>query len=325
MPMHAAVRVEDVHKWYGSLHAVRGVSFELPKAQVAGLLGHNGAGKSTLIRMIAGFLTPDHGVIEIDGVDVETDRRSAAARIGYLPESTPLYPEARVEDYLHFRGRLFGMPWSARGGGVSRVVEQCWLKDVRKRRIGELSKGYRQRVGLAAALLHDPPVLVLDEPTSGLDPTQVREMRGLIRGLASERTMLISSHVLPEVEMLCDRVMIVASGKLRADGAVADLASRFTPGGLEVEALVHDEHAAGRFVGALGAIAGVTRVDQRAVGPGGWRRYAVHAAAGVDVREGVARAAQGACVTLREIAPTRATLEAVFVRVLEESAAEGTA
>ena len=230
------VVVDDVHKWFGNVHAVRGVSFELPAGTVAGLLGHNGAGKSTTIRMVAGYITPDAGKVSIAGHDMTTARLAATRQMGYLPESTPLYPEMPTRDYLEFRGRLFGLSRAARRKRADEVIERCWLKDVRDRRVGQLSKGYKQRVGLAASLLHEPRVLLLDEPTSGLDPSQVRETRDLVRELAQDRTMLISSHVLPEVEAICNRVIIFAGGKVRAAGRVQDLASSTGAAGYVAEA-----------------------------------------------------------------------------------------
>ncbi len=220
------IEATDVNKFYGRFQAVRSLSFRISEGEVVGLLGPNGAGKTTTIRMVTGFLPASSGRIEVCGKD--TIRHSLAARrnIGYLPESNPLYPEMRVMDYLTFRARLHGVRASKRQQAIGRSIERCWLADVAKKRIGHLSKGYRQRVGLAAALIHDPRVIVLDEPSSGLDPTQILETRNLIRELAKDRTVLVSSHVLPEVERTCDRVIIIVRGEVRADGHPARLLAR---------------------------------------------------------------------------------------------------
>ncbi len=217
------IRVEQLTKYYGEYPAVRDVSFQVSKGQVVGFLGPNGAGKSTTMRILAGFLTATGGKASIAGFDVFTDPIEVRRRIGYMPESCPLYPELRVEEYLKFRAGLKGLGWSARRKRIDYVVERCWLTDVRRQLVGTLSKGFRQRVGLADALLADPPVLILDEPTAGLDPAQIRETRKLIRELGNQHTMLLSTHILSEVEMTCDSVIIIYQGQVAADGSLADI------------------------------------------------------------------------------------------------------
>jgi ABC-2 type transport system ATP-binding protein len=214
------IRVENLVKYYGEYQAVRGVSFEVPKGRVVGFLGPNGAGKSTTMRILAGFLTASSGRASIAGKDVFSDPIAARRNIGYMPESCPLYPEMRVIEYLKFRGGLKGLGWGARRKRIDYVLDRCWLKDVRTQLVGTLSKGYRQRVGLADALLADPPVLILDEPTAGLDPTQIRETRKLIRELGREHTMLLSTHILTEVEMTCDSAVIIYQGGVVEDGTL---------------------------------------------------------------------------------------------------------
>lgn len=214
------ILVENLVKYYGEYPAVRGVSFEVPKGRVVGFLGPNGAGKSTTMRILAGFLTASGGRASIAGKDVFTDPIAARRNIGYMPESCPLYPELRVAEYLKFRAGLKGLGWAARRKRIDYVLERCWLKDVRTQLIGTLSKGYRQRVGLADALLADPPVLILDEPTAGLDPTQIRETRKLIRELGRQHTMLLSTHILTEVEMTCDSAVIIYQGEVVEDGTL---------------------------------------------------------------------------------------------------------
>jgi ABC-2 type transport system ATP-binding protein len=225
--------VDHLTKYYGEYPAVRSVSFEVPKGRVVGFLGPNGAGKSTTMRILAGYLTATGGRASIAGFDVFSDPIAVRRRIGYMPESCPLYPELRVEEYLRFRGGLKGLGWSARRKRIDYVVDRCWLGDVRRQLIGTLSKGFRQRVGLADALLADPPVLILDEPTAGLDPAQIRETRKLIRELGAQHTMLLSTHILSEVEMTCDSVIIIYQGQVVADGSLNDVRQKHKNQSLE--------------------------------------------------------------------------------------------
>ena len=233
------IQVDSLTKWYGPTRAVDNVSFEIPKGEIVGFLGPNGAGKSTTLRMVTGYLPPSGGRASIDGHDVMNAPRAARLRIGYLPESTPLYEEMRVTEYLHYRGRLYDMPRKRRRQRIDAVVDRCGLDAYRRRTIGRLSKGNRQRVGLAQALLHEPPVLILDEPTAGLDPNQITAVRGLIDELKGNHTILLSSHILPEVEKTADRVVIISGGRLVADGTPAALRERIAadaPVVLEVRA-----------------------------------------------------------------------------------------
>lgn len=317
------VLLDNVHKSFGAVQAVRGVSFELKPGQIAGLLGPNGAGKSTTIRMIAGFLLPDAGRVVISGAD--TLESSAAARrlLGYMPESNPLYPEMTVKEYLDFRCGLFSLPRALRKKAVEYAIARCWLKEMRSRRIGALSKGYKQRVGLAAAMLHNPKVLILDEPTNGLDPTQIRETRQLVRDLAQERTMLISSHILPEVERLCDRVIIMAGGRVRADGTPADLVSE--AGNkyiLQTKVVVRDDEVRIQKILENLPYVGETAVrGQRTAQLGAtWVEWTVTGRQGApDLREQISVACQQANVIFRELRAEGSTLEAVFVRLMEEA------
>jgi ABC-2 type transport system ATP-binding protein len=220
------IHVSNLTKYYGDYAAIRDVSFEVPRGQVVGFLGPNGAGKTTTMRILAGFLTATSGKARIDGLDVFWNPVEVRRRIGYLPESCPLYPEMRVAEYLRFRAGIKGLHGRAAGRRVEHVLGRCWLTGVRRQLIGTLSRGYRQRVGLADALLADPPVLILDEPTAGLDPAQIRETRQLIRDLGEEHTLLLSTHILPEVEMTCNRVIIINRGRLAAEGMLQDLRRR---------------------------------------------------------------------------------------------------
>lgn len=225
--------VDKLTKYYGEYPAVRGISFEVPKGRVVGFLGPNGAGKSTTMRIVAGFLTATSGTAKIDGKDVFWDPIEARRRIGYMPENCPLYPEMRIREFLKFRAGLKGIGYGDRNRRINYVLKRCWLDDVQRQPIGTLSKGYRQRVGLADALLADPPVLILDEPTAGLDPTQIRETRKLIRELGSEHTMLLSTHILSEVEMACDSVIIINQGMKIEDGSLESIRAKYPGQNLE--------------------------------------------------------------------------------------------
>ncbi len=222
----AMIHVHRLTKYYGDYVAIRDVSFDVQAGQVVGFLGPNGAGKSTTMRILAGYLTASSGRATIAGLDVFWDPVAVRRKIGYLPESCPLYPEMRVTEYLTYRGGIKGLHGRLCRLAVERIVERCWLSDVRRQLIGTLSKGFRQRVGLADAILHDPPVLILDEPTAGLDPGQIRETRGLIRDLAQQHTVLLSTHILSEVEMTCDRAIIIHRGQVAASGRLDELRPR---------------------------------------------------------------------------------------------------
>jgi ABC-2 type transport system ATP-binding protein len=220
------IHVSRLTKFYGDYAAVRDVSFEVPRGAVVGFLGPNGAGKSTTMRILAGYLTATSGKATIDGLDVFWNPVEVRRRIGYMPENCPLYPEMRVTEYLTFRAGIKGLHGRAARQRINYVVGRCWLEDVRRQLIGTLSKGYRQRVGLADALLHNPPVLILDEPTAGLDPGQIRATRNLIKELGTEHTVLLSTHILSEVEMTCEQAIIINRGRVAAQGRLEDLRPR---------------------------------------------------------------------------------------------------
>ena len=219
------IKVSGLSKRYGDLMAVRDVSFEVKRGEVVGFLGPNGAGKTTTMRMITGFLPPSSGTVTLAGHDLESEPLATRRSLGYLPELPPLYPEMRVADYVRYVAALKDVPRGERAGKVDRALTACGLDEVRRRVIGTLSKGFRQRVGLAQAIVHEPPVLVLDEPTAGLDPVQIAEIRELIRDLADEegRTVILSTHILPEVEAICRRVLLISHGEIRIDGALDEV------------------------------------------------------------------------------------------------------
>lgn len=222
--MTAMIHIENLKKAYGATQAVKGISFDVGKGQVVGFLGPNGAGKSTTMKILTGYLEPSSGTVEVKGINVVDDPVAAKRHIGYLPENNPLYEDMMVEDYLAYVAHMRGVPKDQQARAIRTAVERCGLGDKRGKDIGELSKGYRQRVGLAQALLHDPDILILDEPTTGLDPNQVLEIRNLIKALGTEKTILMSTHILPEVQHTCSRAIIIADGVLKADGAPATLA-----------------------------------------------------------------------------------------------------
>src|SRR5579864_8213128 len=210
------IEVENLTKRYAGHTAVSSISFSVNRGEIVGLLGPNGAGKSTTMRVLSGYMPATSGTVRVAGLDVFHDSDEVRRRIGYMPENNPLYPEMRVREYLKFRARLKGLGWTRSRERVKTVMDQCGLKDVARRVIGQLSKGYKQRVGLADALVHEPELIILDEPTIGLDPHQIRSVRTLIKSLATTHTVLISTHILPEVEMTCNRVLIMFAGKILA-------------------------------------------------------------------------------------------------------------
>jgi ABC-2 type transport system ATP-binding protein len=220
------IKVEDLTKRYARHVAVNHISFEVEKGQIVGFLGPNGAGKTTTMRMLTCFMPPTEGSAQVAGFDVVAKPMEVKKRIGYLPESPPVYPEMEVDEYLNFVGRIKRMDKAGLKARIGEVEEKCAITDVRKKEIGKLSKGYRQRVGLAQAILHNPDVLVLDEPTAGLDPHQIIETRELIKGLAGEHTIILSTHILSEVEQTCQRVIIINKGKLVATDTVENLSRR---------------------------------------------------------------------------------------------------
>ncbi len=227
------IEVDRLEKSYGFARALKGISFSVRTGEVVGFLGPNGAGKSTTMKILTGYLLPSGGKASVDGLDVVDQSLAVRRRIGYLPESTPLYGEMRVDDYLSFCAEIRGVPRNRRRAAIERAVELCALQRVTGKNIVELSKGYRQRVGLAQAIVHEPPVLILDEPTSGLDPNQIVEVRKLIERLGEQHTVVLSTHYLQEVEKTCSRVIIVHQGEIVADGTRDQLIASRPAGGLQ--------------------------------------------------------------------------------------------
>ncbi|MGE5607818.1 MAG: ABC transporter ATP-binding protein, partial [Bacillota bacterium] len=304
---------------YGQTLAVDHISFEVPEGQIVGFLGPNGAGKSTTLRMLTCYLPPTSGTATVAGFDIFHQSEQVRERLGYLPESCPLYGEMKVEEYLDFRAQLRGMDRQRRKQRISYVLERCWLTHVRRKTIAHLSKGYRQRVGLADALLHNPPVLILDEPTIGLDPTQIRETRKLIKELGGQHTVIISTHILPEVEAVCDRAIVIAGGKVVAQGTPDELRDSRR---MQARILVECRAPADDLQMTLQHVSGVREVEVLSNGDSD-KQYtvaALRAKDGYDIREEVARTVIQRGWPLREIRLEHATLEEFFVQVTANQA-----
>lgn len=329
--MDPVIVVDRVSRRYGTTLAVRDLSFTVPRGQVLGFLGPNGAGKTTTMRMLTGFMPPSSGRVLVAGHDLAEAPVEARRQIGYLPENPPLYPEMDVRGYLEFAARLRGVPRPQMRAAVDRAIERCALGEARERIVGRLSRGYRQRVGLAQALVHDPAVLVLDEPTAGLDPKQIHETRRLVRDLAGERTVVLSTHILPEVEVTCDRVVIISRGRLRAEDTPEALAAR-AGAARTVGAIVEIEAAPGRgaddfgdLVAALGTAPGVGGVTPGAATPEGSRVLRVETEASAEARSALARVVLERGFLLLGLRRAEASLEQVFLELTTEESAEANA
>ena len=301
------IEVEHLSKTFVDVPVVDDLSFFVPEGQVLGFLGPNGAGKTTTMRMITAFLRPTRGRVVVAGIDLDADPVGLRRRVGYLPENVPLYPEMRVDEYLRFRADIEDVPRAQVRENMEYVVDRCMLGDVRRQVIGTLSKGYRQRVGLAGALVHKPPVLILDEPTVGLDPNQIIKIRELIAELGRDHTVVLSTHILPEVEQVCERVLIIDRGVIVADGTPADLQARLVGNpALRVEL----RGANGQALEALRALPGVVDVAET-----GTARYRVEHESDTDLREPIFRLAVERNWILTELTAERTSLEDVFVRL----------
>ncbi len=301
------IEVENLSKVFVDVPVVDDLSFFVPEGQVLGFLGPNGAGKTTTMRMLTAFLPPTAGRVVVAGIDLDADPVELRRKVGYLPENVPLYPEMRVDEYLRFRADIEDVPRSEIRANTEYVVDRCMLGEVRRQVIGTLSKGFRQRVGLAGALIHRPPVLILDEPTVGLDPNQIIKIRELIIELGRDHTVILSTHILPEVEQVCERVLIIDRGRIVADGSPDDLRSRFVGNpAIRVELRGADDEAAE----ALSRLPGVIRVT-----PTGDGRFTLEHSGEEDPREPVFRLAVERGWVLTEMSSERASLEDIFVRL----------
>jgi ABC-2 type transport system ATP-binding protein len=308
------ISVENLTRRFGRFTAVDNVSFHVNRGEIVGFLGPNGAGKTTTMRVLSCFLTPTGGTVTVAGLDVLADSIEVRRRVGYLPESVPLYDDMRVGEYLAYRGRLKGLGGSRLRERVDDSVVQCDINDVFHKPIGTLSKGYKQRVGLADSLLHEPDVLILDEPTMGLDPNQIRRTRNLIRSLGRRHTVLLSSHILHEVESVCERVLIINQGRIVASDTTENLVALIKGHVVTVSEISGPYE---EVVRRVQAIPGVTRVrhDLEA----GWTKMRIESVRGRDVRTDLFHLASLNGWTLRELREERRNLEDVFVAVTDGS------
>lgn len=312
------ISVEGLSKRYARNTAVDNISFQVDKGQIVGFLGPNGAGKTTTMRILTCFLPPTSGRANVAGFDVVDQPMEVKRRIGYLPETPPLYPEMEVEEYLKFVGRLKGIPGGELPRRTSEAMDRCAVLDVRNKLISRLSKGYRQRVGLAQAIIHNPDVLILDEPTSGLDPKQIHETRDLIRSLAGDHTIILSTHILPEVEAICERVIIISQGKVVATDSVERLTNRLR--GSEAVLVEVDAESGGRstdtamILQTLERVPGVSRVVARD-NRGPRLQFEVESLSGRAIRADLARAVVNSGWNLNELRPVAMSLEEVFLQL----------
>ncbi len=314
------IRVENLGKRYGERAAVRNLSFSVAKGEVIGFLGPNGAGKSTTLRMITGFITPTTGTISVDGIDALEHPVEARRRIGYMPEAVPLYPEMRVNEYLRYRAELKAVPRAQMKKSIDAALEKAKVTDVQTRIIGQLSKGYKQRVGLADALVADPKILILDEPTAGLDPNQIREVRDLIRALAGEKTVLLSTHILPEVEAACGRVLILHQGKLVAEGPT-DQIRKTLHGSASTILVMSGRGVRAAFEDAVRGVEGVRRVLDAIDMEAGIVRLRLETEPNADVGARVFSAVAKAGLALHELRSDAVSLEDVFAELTTADAA----
>jgi ABC-2 type transport system ATP-binding protein len=309
------IEVDNLSKTYSGFRAVQNISFHVDKGEIVGFLGPNGAGKSTTMKILAGYLPPTDGKISIAGYDVVTDSLEVRKRIGYMPENVPLYTDMRVNEFLRFRAELKKVPRRKIKERVELVKHLCSLKDVENKIIATLSKGYRQRVGLADALVHDPDLLILDEPTIGLDPNQIRAVRDLIKELGKHHTILLSTHILSEVELTCARVLVINHGRIEASDTPANLTRLVRGGGsilLEVKAPGAD------IISKIEALTNIDDVEIVLPHEDGWTQAKIFSKPGVDVREDIYGVVRQNNWPLRELSRVKATLEEAFVELTQD-------
>jgi len=319
------IEASNLTKDYGTVVAVRDLSFAVGKGEIVGFLGPNGAGKSTTLRILSGFLGATSGRVRIAGHDIAEAPRAARRALGYMPESAPLYPELRVIEYLLFRARLKEVPGKKQRAAIGSAMERAGVAHMAGTVIGHLSKGYRQRVALADALVSDPPLLILDEPTAGLDPNQIREVRSLIKALAGERTILLSTHILSEVEATCERAIVIDRGRLVAEGSIQALRSRQHSSALSVR--VRDPNAGAEA--AIGRVSGLI-LREASVDPAAASRRTLRITVneGADPEttiEALVRALTEAGIGIHALVPEQASLEQVFSELTAHEKAEADA
>jgi ABC-2 type transport system ATP-binding protein len=303
------IEVQHLTKYYGTRLALNDISFSVPKGSVTGFLGPNGAGKTTTMRVLSGFLRPTEGKVTVAGHDLKEDSLAAKAKTGYMPESPPIYPEMTVREFLDFVAAIKKVPAKLRKERMDTAVQETGLGEVRGRIVGRLSKGYRQRVGLATALIHDPEVLILDEPTAGLDPIQIVEIRNLVRRLGHERTVLLSTHILPEVTQVCHNAIIINEGRIIASGPLEELRG-IMHANLRVRVIVKkDTSGFLKKVRDLNGVAGAAQEDHSVL---------VDFEPDADLRDEIAEIAVKGGHELLELASAQATLEEIFLKLAGE-------
>ncbi len=312
------IEVADLVKDYASYRALHNLTFNVRRGEIVGLLGRNGAGKSSTMRILSCFMPATSGRAKVAGFDVFSQADEVRRRIGYMPESNPLYQEMRVREYLKFRARLKGLSRAASRSRVDDVIEECSLKEVSRKLIGHCSKGYKQRVGLADALVHEPDLIILDEPTSGLDPNQIRAVRQLIKDLAKKHTVLISTHILPEVEMTCSRVLIMEQGRILADDTPENLQSHMNPDGLVRAEIAAPAEALDEWFSDWAEV----KAHDIAVGDGDFFLCSLTPGNGADLRPEVFARCREHGWTLRELTRSRFSLEDIFMQVTRTDSRE---
>jgi ABC-2 type transport system ATP-binding protein len=303
------IQVDDLTKFFGPVLAVDHISFEVTQGEIVGFLGPNGAGKTTTLRILTSYLPATSGIAHVAGFDVMKESMSVRKNIGYLPESVPLYPEMRVEEYLSYRAKLKSVPRTERQKRIDFCLDRCRIREVRRRLIGTLSKGYRQRVGLADAMVHDPKILILDEPTVGLDPVQIRETLALIKELGRQHTIVLSTHILSEVEAVCERVIIINAGRIGLDKKLGELSTDAAIIVMEVRG------PAEQVTNVLRTTDGVSQVAPESLGDG-LVRFEIHSARGHDLREVISQRIAKNGWPLRRLDLRKRRLEDHFLDVL---------
>ena len=312
-----AITVRNLTKFYGQEKAINDISFDVKTGEILGFLGPNGAGKTTTMKIITCYMPPSSGTVDVDGYSIADHSLEVRRKIGYLPEMNPLYLDMNVIDYLEYAAQLHGLDTAKTRQQLGQMIEVCGLKDVRHKDIGEMSKGYRQRVGLAQAMIHDPDVLILDEPTSGLDPNQIVEIRNLIKQLGRAKTVVLSTHILTEVQATCDRVIIVNEGSIVADGTPSELQQKFHGSEsvtLELKAAV--SNAMIDIFPKIKELPGVESVEY-GVADGDIHRFSVFSARGVDIREALFQQAVTEKWVLLEMSRKTTSLEEVFHKLTQ--------
>ena len=303
------ISIQNLTKYYGTALAVDNISFEIEKGTVLGFLGPNGAGKTTTVRIITSYLSPSSGRVTVDNFDVQTDSLAVRRRIGYLPENAPLYLDMNVIEYIKFMQSMRMEVSSTDGRRLKEVIGLCGLDGVIHKNIGELSKGYRQRVGLAQAMIHDPEILILDEPTAGLDPNQIIEIRNLIKELGEEKTVILCTHILPEVEATCNRVLIISEGKIVADGTPSQLQSSFEGRGTIV---IQIKNNCESFIEKVAGVPGVERITASGKITEGLFNISLETVKGTDPREDIFNLCRDNDSVLLEMKREETSLEDIF-------------